>query len=124
MSTIREVAALAGVSIATVSRVINNDTTYKMTDETRDRVWRAIIDLNYKAPASRRKPAPSETPSAVKKIGCVIKLRGAKYSDPYYLSLLSGIKKCRRYAVLSYETKTAQGSILYTLPCARCTYYI
>ena len=92
MSTIREVAALAGVSIATVSRVINNDTTYKMTDETRDRVWRAILELDYKAPASRRKPSSSETPSAVRKIGCVIKLRGAKYSDPYYLSLLSGME--------------------------------
>ena len=92
MSTIREVAARAGVSIATVSRVINNDTTYKMTDETRDRVWRAILELNYKAPASRHKPSTTEGMAAVRKIGCVIKLRGGKYSDPYYLSLLSGIE--------------------------------
>ena len=60
MSTIREVAALAGVSISTVSRVMNNDETYKITDETRDRVWKAIVDLNYKAPASRRKAEPAE----------------------------------------------------------------
>ena len=93
MSTIREVAALAGVSIATVSRVINNDTTYKMTDETRDKVWRAVIELNYKATASRRKSAqPSQPTSAVRRIGCVMKLRGGKYSDPYYLSLLSGME--------------------------------
>ena len=93
MSTIREVAALAGVSIATVSRVINNDTTYKMTDETRDRVWRAVVELNYKPTASRRKSAhPAEPTSAVRRIGCVIKLRGGKYSDPYYLSLLSGME--------------------------------
>ena len=92
MSTIREVAAYAGVSIATVSRVMNNDTTYKMTEETRDRVWKAIVDLNYKAPASRRKPGQTEAVSSVRKIGCVIKLRGGKYSDPYYLSLLSGME--------------------------------
>ena len=92
MSTIREVAALAGVSISTVSRVMNNDETYKITDETRDRVWKAIVDLNYKAPASRRKTAPSESPAAHRRIGCVIKLRGGKYSDPYYLSLLSGME--------------------------------
>ena len=92
MSTIREVAALAGVSISTVSRVMNNDETYKITDETRDRVWKAIVDLNYKAPASRRKAEPSETPAAHRRIGCVIKLRGGKYSDPYYLSLLSGME--------------------------------
>ena len=46
MSTIREVAAHAGVSIATVSRVMNNDTTYKMTGETRDRVWKAIVEIS------------------------------------------------------------------------------
>ena len=92
MSTIREVAALAGVSISTVSRVMNNDETYKITDETRDRVWKAIVDLNYKAPASRRKAEPSEAKAAHRRIGCVIKLRGAKYSDPYYLSLLSGME--------------------------------
>ena len=92
MSTIREVAALAGVSISTVSRVMNNDETYKITDETRDRVWKAIVDLNYKAPASRHKAERSESPAPHRRIGCVIKLRGAKYSDPYYLSLLSGME--------------------------------
>ena len=92
MSTIRDVAALAGVSISTVSRVMNKDETYKITDETRDRVWKAIVDLNYKAPASRRKAGPSESPAAHRRIGCVIKLRGGKYSDPYYLSLLSGME--------------------------------
>ena len=92
MSTIREVAALAGVSISTVSRVMNNDTTYKMTEETRDKVWRAIVELNYKAPASRHIPNCAKSISAVRKIGCVIKLRGGKYSDPYYLSLLSGME--------------------------------
>ena len=92
MSTIRDVAAHAGVSIATVSRVINNDTTYKITEETRDRVWKAIVDLNYKAAASRRKAGSAEPRPSVKKVGCVIKLRGGKYSDPYYLSLLSGME--------------------------------
>lgn len=92
MSTIREVAALAGVSISTVSRVMNNDTTYKMTDETRDKVWRAIVELDYKAPASRHIPNSAQGLSAVRKIGCVIKTRGGKYSDPYYLSLLSGME--------------------------------
>lgn len=92
MSTIRDVAKLAEVSIATVSRVLNNDTTYRMTGETRERVWKAIADLNYKAPATQHKRGASNVPGAFRKIGCIVNLRGGKYTDPYYLSLLSGIE--------------------------------
>ena len=47
MSTIRDVAKLADVSTATVSRVLNKDMTYKMTDETRKRVLDAVQTLDY-----------------------------------------------------------------------------
>lgn len=92
MSTIREVAAMAGVSIATVSRVMNNDTTYKITEETRDKVWRAIMELNYKAATSRKRSGTKQSVPSVRRIGCVIKSRSGKYNDPYYLSLLSGME--------------------------------
>ncbi len=92
MSTIREVAALANVSIATVSRVLNNDMTYKMTPETRERVWKAITELDYKAPISQHRRSVSANPAAFRKIGCIVNLRGGKYTDPYYLSLLSGLE--------------------------------
>lgn len=92
MSTIREVAKLANVSIATVSRVINNDTTYKMTTETRERVWKAVAELNYKAPLTHRRRTSSANKPAFRKIGCIVNHRGAKYSDPYYLSLLSALE--------------------------------
>lgn len=44
--TINEVAKEAGVSITTVSRVINNN--YPVKKETRDRIEKAIEKLNYK----------------------------------------------------------------------------
>ena len=47
MSTIRDVAKLANVSTATVSRIINNDTKYKITDATRDRVLDYETDKMY-----------------------------------------------------------------------------
>jgi len=46
MSSMKEVAKLAGVSISTVSRVINNSV--PVEEETRRRVEKAIKKLNYK----------------------------------------------------------------------------
>lgn len=98
MSTIRDVAALAKVSPATVSRVLNHDTKYKMTDETIERVWKAVAELNYKAPSSsgdRLRPVrnPVRDSSAAHKFGCIMNVQGGKYNDPYYLTILSGFEK-------------------------------
>ena len=45
MATIRDVAQLAGVSIATVSRVLNEST--RVSDSTRQRVWAAFDNLDF-----------------------------------------------------------------------------
>ena len=75
--TIDDVAELAGVSIKTVSRVVNREPNVR--DATRDRVQRAIAELNYRPNLSARNlasakshligliyddPAAYETPSA------------------------------------------------------------
>ena len=44
---IRDVAARAGVSLSTVSRVLNDRTENHMRPETREKVLKAIRDLNY-----------------------------------------------------------------------------
>ena len=56
--TISDVARLAGVSPATVSRILNDNQLYKTTDETRERVLRAVTELGYQAPVKKR-PAAS-----------------------------------------------------------------
>ena len=59
--TIKDVAREAGVSVATVSYVVNNRTDLKITDETRKKVLQVIHLLNYtpnqtaKALATNRK---------------------------------------------------------------------
>ena len=42
MANIRDVARLANVSPATVSRILNDNQIYKTTDETREKVLRAV----------------------------------------------------------------------------------
>lgn len=53
--TIREVAKASGVSIATVSRVLNGSE--KVSNEVRLAVEQAIADLNYQKPPPKRKKA-------------------------------------------------------------------
>lgn len=95
MSTIRDVAKLANVSTATVSRVLNNDSKYKMTEETRKRVIDAVNTLNYKVPsrAPRNRNAPGSSHTRQHKIGCILSVTRKKYNDPYFMSILSGVEE-------------------------------
>jgi len=93
MSSIRDVAGLAGVSPATVSRILNNDPTYKTTPETRQNVLRAVAELDYKPLVKRRKKDASAADAHRLSIGCVMVSTKGKYSDPYFLSILSGIEQ-------------------------------
>ena len=47
-TTIKDVAKLAGVTPAVVSRVINKDKTLNIKEDTRERINKAISELNYK----------------------------------------------------------------------------
>ena len=46
MATIKDVAELANVSSATVSRILNNDKTLSVPEETRQAVFNAAKELN------------------------------------------------------------------------------
>ncbi|WP_341479344.1 LacI family DNA-binding transcriptional regulator [Clostridium perfringens] len=47
MATIKDIAKGAGVSIATVSRVLNLDETLNVSEETRKKVMEIAEELNY-----------------------------------------------------------------------------
>ena len=93
MSSIRDVARRAGVSPATVSRILNNDPTYRTTAETRQNVLRAVTELNYKPLVKKRKKEERGPEIAQLSIGCVMVSTKGKYSDPYFLSILSGVEQ-------------------------------
>lgn len=81
MSTIREVARRAGVSIATVSRILNNDEYFGVTAETKRRVLEAVKELNYKKKNTKRKSTQLNI-SIIKSFDERI-----ESEDPYFVSL-------------------------------------
>lgn len=88
MATIREVAERAGVSIASVSRIINLDPNYRVTDQTRERVMRAVRELGYELNPNYKKGRAHAKVS----IGCISRVTVEHTKDSYYNAILSGAK--------------------------------
>ena len=57
MATIRQIAEKAGVSPATVSRILNNDSTLSVAEETRIRVFSVAEELHYTKKGNNDKAA-------------------------------------------------------------------
>ena len=95
--TVKDVARLAGVSPATVSRVCNNNPT--ISRETRERVLRAVAELGYEMPAAQE-TAPV---NAVKNIGIVLPPSDREaYENTFYLKAIRGISQiCNQRQVAS-----------------------
>ena len=55
MATIKDIAAKAGVSIATVSRVLNHDETLNAQEETKKRIFEIAEELEYEVRAQKKR---------------------------------------------------------------------
>ncbi|NVK24567.1 MAG: LacI family DNA-binding transcriptional regulator [Gammaproteobacteria bacterium] len=88
MATIYEVSELAGVSLATVSRVMNNNG--KVSQKTRDKVLDAMSKLGYRPNSSAQSLASNRTNS----VGVLIpELKG-----PFFGQLMAGVEEQLRKA--------------------------
>lgn len=81
MATIKDIAQMAGVSIATVSRVLNYDETLSVQDETRARIFAAAEALEYTVKEKKKRKRKLN-------IALILTYTGEEeLADPYYLSL-------------------------------------
>ena len=55
MATIKDIAEKAGVSQATVSRVLNQDATLSVSEDTRSRILRIAEDLHYQKKSRKQR---------------------------------------------------------------------
>ncbi|WP_368505673.1 LacI family DNA-binding transcriptional regulator [Alkalihalophilus sp. As8PL] len=86
MATIKDIAEKVGVSIATVSRVLNYDVTLSVGDETKKRIFEAAEELSYtkykKRKASSRKISILHWYTEKEEL-----------DDLYYMSIRLGVEK-------------------------------
>lgn len=91
MAKLKEIADMVGVSLTTVSRVLNNDSGILVSDETKAQILKVADELNYKT-AKQRKGKISNKKIAI--IGIVEMYDVVKQlQDPYYLLLKSIVEK-------------------------------
>ncbi|HCN95257.1 MAG: HTH-type transcriptional regulator GalR [Leclercia adecarboxylata] len=83
MATIKDVARLAGVSVATVSRVINNSP--KASETSRQAVLTAMESLNYHPNANARALAQQSTDT----VGLVV----GDVSDPFFGAMVKAVEQ-------------------------------
>ena len=100
-ATIEQVAARAGVSTATVSRVLNG--TGQVSTETRRRVHEAVADLKYMPHAAARALASNRTNT----LGLML----PNISDEFFPPLLRGVgSNLRRRAPIPHSPARRQTS--------------
>ncbi|HEH9419719.1 HTH-type transcriptional regulator GalR [Aeromonas sobria] len=83
MATIKDVAILSGVSVATVSRVINNSP--KASQASRDAVFKAMHELNYHPNANARALAHQNNET----LGLIV----ADVSDPFFGTMVKAVEQ-------------------------------
>ncbi|AFJ45893.1 LacI family DNA-binding transcriptional regulator [Shimwellia blattae] len=86
MPTMKDVAALAGVSTATVSRVINQNAWVEPA--TRERVEKAMRELNYRRNAAAMALATRS--------GAMLGLLTGNLADPFFARLARGVEEVAR----------------------------
>ncbi|MFJ7727425.1 LacI family DNA-binding transcriptional regulator [Neobacillus sp. NPDC097160] len=93
MATIKDIAQLAGVSIATVSRVLNYDTTLSVGDETKKRIFEAAEELSYK-----KKPVRKQESGKIALLQWYTEKE--ELEDLYYMSIRLGVEnRCRHHGI-------------------------
>lgn len=98
MATIKEIADKAGVSPATVSRVLNYDHTLAVNNSTKRKIFTIAEELNYKKNKRTRKKKN-------KMIAVVLWYRpNQEIKDTYYYSIRNGIEEQARAYGYSVQT--------------------
>jgi len=99
LATLKDIAKKANVSISTVSRILNNDQSLSVKDETRERVYQIKKELNYQFIKRGRYEKKQVKDNDVCHIGIILcQTLEEEMADTYFLSIRQGIEKeCKEH---------------------------
>ncbi|BDZ29859.1 LacI family DNA-binding transcriptional regulator [Lactiplantibacillus sp. WILCCON 0030] len=91
MVSIRDIARMATVSPASVSRILNNDPTFSINDNTRQRVIEIANRMHYSKEASKKGPRYNHDSMS---IGLILRHNlETELQDPYFHEIRRGIEQ-------------------------------
>lgn len=90
MATLKDIATEAGVSLATVSRVLNDDPTLNVKAETKHRIFEIAEKLEYKTISAKKNVQGKHQQHHF--LAIYHYPQAAEVNDPYYLSIRHGIE--------------------------------
>lgn len=94
--TLKEIAREAGVSISTVSRVINKNSTNVASKEVQDRIWEIVRRTGYTPNATARSlktGAAKAADSPTRSIACLYARAEDSNSDLFFSTLARSIER-------------------------------
>jgi len=92
--TLKDIAERAGVSISTVSRVINNDKNKPASHETAQKIWNLVREMGYvpNFHAKNLKSGKKLNPNLDKTIGCILASPKDTFKDHFFSQIMMGIQ--------------------------------
>jgi len=98
----RDVSRESGVSLSAVSRILSGDQQFQVRDETRQKVLNTARDMGYRH-VKRGKSKNN--------VGCMLSYTAEKFSDEFFLTILSAIKNSLHEAGCSMAPLYTTGEI-------------
>lgn len=93
--TLKDIAEKAGVSISTVSRIINNDQNKPASKKTTEKVWSLVNEMGYLPNTNARnlvKNCNDPNNRQNKTIGCILASQKDSFRDPFFSQIMMGIQ--------------------------------
>lgn len=98
MATLKDIAIEARVSLATVSRVLNDDPTLNVKEETKHRILEIAEKLEYRTSSARKNQSSSVSLQHI--LAIYSYQQDLEINDPYYLAIRHGIEtQCEKLGI-------------------------